>query len=131
MNTFIREGNIGSAPEFKEFPKGNDEPDRLLRLNVYFDNRVPTKDGYEDRGGFWAPVELWHPKADVWSKLFQQGMRVLVVGHVVLDKWEHPEKGEQKTFKIRARRVAILPYRIESVTMEAKANADEEEELPY
>ncbi len=131
MSTFFREGNIGSAPELKEFPKGNEEPDRLLRLNVYFDNPVPTKDGYEDRGGFWAPVELWHPKADVWSKLYQQRMRVLVVGHVVLDKWDHPEKGEQKTFKVRARRVAILPYRLESVAMEAKANADEDEELPY
>lgn len=50
---FIGEGNIGSAPEFREFPKGNDEPNRLLRLNVYFDNPVPKKDGtFEDRGGF-------------------------------------------------------------------------------
>lgn len=131
MNTFFREGNIGSAPELKEFPKGNEEPDRLLRLNVYFDNPVPTKDGYEDRGGFWAPVELRHPRADVWCKLFQKGMRVFVVGQIVLDEWEHPEKGEQKTFKVRARRVAILPYRLESVVMQPRAEADEEEELPY
>lgn len=48
---FYGEGNIGSAPEFKEFPNGNDEPRRLLRLNVYFDNPIPTKDGFEDRGG--------------------------------------------------------------------------------
>lgn len=131
MNTFFREGNIGSAPELKEFPKGNEEPDRLLRLNIYFDNPVPTKDGFEDRGGFWAPVELRHPRADVWSKLFQKGMRVFVVGNVVLDEWEHPEKGEQKTFKVRARRVAILPYRIESVQMASKADVEEDEELQY
>ena len=35
------EGNIGSTPEFKEFPNGNKEPRRLLRLNVYFDNSIP------------------------------------------------------------------------------------------
>lgn len=46
------EGNIGSAPEFKEFPNGNKEPRRLLRINVYFDNSIPKEGGgYEDRGG--------------------------------------------------------------------------------
>ena len=50
---FIGEGNIGSPPEYREFPNGNDDPRRLLRLNVYFDNPVPTKGGeFEDRGGF-------------------------------------------------------------------------------
>ena len=39
---FSGEGNIGSPPEYREFPNGNDEPRRLLRLNVYFDNPVPT-----------------------------------------------------------------------------------------
>ncbi|HEK3604935.1 TPA: single-stranded DNA-binding protein, partial [Pseudomonas aeruginosa] len=33
---FIGEGNIGSPPEYREFPNGNDDPRRLLRLNVYF-----------------------------------------------------------------------------------------------
>src|SRR5690606_21182848 len=81
MSTFfVGEGNIGSAPEFQEFPSGNDEPRRLLRLNVYFDNPVPTKDGYEDRGGYWAPVELWHRDAERWAALDQQGRRVLVHG---------------------------------------------------
>src|SRR3546814_11813104 len=32
---FVGEGNIGSAPDYREFPNGNDEPRRLLRLNVY------------------------------------------------------------------------------------------------
>ncbi|MCB2027036.1 MAG: single-stranded DNA-binding protein, partial [Ottowia sp.] len=29
---FFGEGNIGSVPEFREFPGGNNEPSRLLRL---------------------------------------------------------------------------------------------------
>ena len=78
---FVGEGNIGSAPDYREFPNGNDEPRRLLRLNVYFDNPIPKKDGeYEDRGGFWAPVELWHRDAEHWKTLYQKGMRVLVEG---------------------------------------------------
>jgi single-strand DNA-binding protein len=65
---FVGEGNIGSAPDYREFPNGNDEPRRLLRLNVYFDNPIPKKDGeFEDRGGFWAPVELWHRDAEHWK----------------------------------------------------------------
>jgi single-strand DNA-binding protein len=70
---FHGEGNIGSPPEFREFPHGNNAPRRLLRLNVYFDNPVPLRDGeFEDRGGFWAPVELWHKDAERWASLSLQ-----------------------------------------------------------
>jgi single-stranded DNA-binding protein len=80
---FVGEGNIGSAPDYREFPNGNDEPRRLLRLNVYFDNPIPKDGEFEDRGGFWAPVELWHRDADHWKDLYQKGMRVLVEGRTV------------------------------------------------
>jgi single-strand DNA-binding protein len=125
---FYGEGNIGSEPEYREFANGNDEPRRLLRLNVYFDNPVPVKDGYEDRGGFWAPVELWHRDAERWSTLYQKGMRVLVEGRTVRDEWEDSEENPRVTFKIDARRVAILPYRIDVVTLAAKASGPEQPE---
>jgi len=106
---FVGEGNIGSAPDYREFPNGNDEPRRLLRLNVYFDNPIPRKDGeYEDRGGFWAPVELWHRDAEHWQKLYQPRMRVLVEGRTVKDEWEDADDNERTTFKIEARRIGIL-----------------------
>jgi single-strand DNA-binding protein len=123
---FYGEGNIGSAPEYREFPNGNDEPHRLLRLIVYFDNPVPVKDGYEDRGGFWAPVELWHRYAERWSALYQKGMRVLVEGRTVRDEWEDSEENPRVTFKDEARRIGILPYRIDVVTLAAKVSAPEE-----
>ena len=117
---FVTEGNIGSAPEYREYPNGNEEPRRVLRLNVYFDNPVPVKDGYEDRGGFWAPVEVWHRDADHWQTLFGKGMRVLVDGRMVRDEWTDAEDNERVTMKIEARRVGILPYRIESVRLAPK-----------
>ncbi len=76
----ISEGNIGSEPEFHEYPNGNEEPRRVLRLNVYFDNPIPGNDGYEDRGGFWRPVDWWHRDAEHFATLFQKGMRVIVRG---------------------------------------------------
>ncbi len=119
---FFGEGNIGSAPEYREFPNGNDEPSRLLRLNVYFDNPVPKKDGtFEDRGGFWAPVELWHRDAESWAGLYQKGMRVLVEGRTVRDEWEDAQENERVTFKIEARRVGILPFRLEAIKVSAKS----------
>lgn len=128
---FTGEGNIGSPPEYREFPNGNDEPRRLLRLNVYFDNPVPVKkDGkevFEDRGGFWAPVELWHRDAEHWQSLYQKGMRVVVDGRTVQDEWEDSDQNERQTFKINARAVGILPYRIASVTLNPKAGAAEPE----
>jgi single-strand DNA-binding protein len=125
---FYGEGNIGSAPEYREFANDNDEPHRLLRLNVYFDNPVPVKDGYDDRGGFWAPVELWHRDVERWSTLYQKGMRVLVEGRTVRDEWEDSEENPRVTFKIEARRVGILPYRVESVMLAERRTPDAEPE---
>ncbi|WNZ76384.1 single-stranded DNA-binding protein [Pseudomonas sp. P105] len=120
---FFGEGNIGSIPEFREFNNRNEEPRRLLRLNVYFDNPVPIKDGYEDRGGFWAPVEIWHRDAERWSTLYQKGMRVLVEGRSVKDEWEDADENTRVTFKIEARRVGILPFRIEAVMLGGKSSS--------
>ena len=122
MSTFfLGEGNIGSAPEFQDFSSNDDEPKRLLRLNVYFDNPVPRDGGYEDRGGYWAPVELWHREAEHWSTLYQKGMRVLVEGRTVRDEWEDNEDNMRVTFKIEARRIGVLPHRLQSVAMKEKA----------
>ncbi|PBQ13312.1 single-stranded DNA-binding protein [Pseudomonas syringae] len=110
------EGNIGSVPEFKEFANGNNEPRRLLRLNVYFDNSIPKSDGkgFEDRGGFWANVEFWHKEAEHYANLYQKGMRVLIQGRAIMDSWT--KDGEDFTqLKVQASRVAILPARIEAV----------------
>ena len=127
---FIGEGNIGSAPESREFPSGNDEPRRLLRLNVYFDNPIPSKDGYEDRGGYWAPVEIWHKDAERWARLYQTGMRVLVEGRQVREEWTDNDNNERTTFKVEARRIAIMPYRIESVTLSPKRQEIEGDSAP-
>lgn len=126
---FDGEGNIGSAPEYHEFPNGNDEPRRLLRMSVYFDNPIPKDDAFEDRGGFWAPVEIWHRDAEQWSTLFQKGMRVAVIGaRMVRDQWQDSGDNERVTFKVEARCVAILPYRIVAVTMGPKSSASSGEQ---
>ncbi|MFK0033738.1 single-stranded DNA-binding protein [Pseudomonas monteilii] len=117
---FVGEGNIGSVPEFQEFNTNPEEPRRLLRLNVYFDNPVPCDGNYEDRGGYWAPVELWHRDAEHWSTLFQKGMRILVEGRTVKEEWEDSEDNARVTFKVEARRIGILPHRLASVTMREK-----------
>jgi single-strand DNA-binding protein len=52
-------------------------------------------------------------------------MRVLVEGRTVRDEWEDADENERVTFKIEARRVGILPYRIEAVTLGAKPSASD------
>lgn len=129
---FSNEGNIGTAPEFREIPNGNDEPHRLLRLSVYFDNPVRSRDrdgdfDFEDHGGFWAPVELWHRDAGHWAGLYAKGMRVWVDGRMVRDEWRDAEGNDRVTYKIEARRVAILPYRIERVILSQRQQEIEDE----
>lgn len=128
MSTHFRgEGNIGSAPEFREFPNGNDEPRRLLRLNVHFDNPVPQDDGYVDRGGFWAPVEIWHRDAEQWSMIYQTGMRVIVDGRMVREEWEDKDENPRVTYKVEARSLGILPFRLEAIAMSPKKAGPEPE----
>ncbi len=128
---FSGEGNIGSPPEYREFPNGNDEPSRLLRLNVYFDNPIPKKDGsFEDRGGFWAPVEIWHRDAAHWKDLYQKGMRVLVLYRMEREPWTDNEDQPRETWQINARSVGILPFRIESVTLSPRQQEPAQEAQP-
>lgn len=131
MSTYFNgEGNIGSAPEFKEYPNGNEEPRRVLRLNVYFDNPVPKKDGeYEDRGGFWAPVDWWHKDAEHFATLFQKGMRVVVQGREERDEWVDDDENERVTYRINARSVSILPYRLESLKLSPKQVHTDSDEI--
>lgn len=124
---FWGEGNIGTKPEFREFANGNKEPRRLLRLNVYFDNPVPKGDGeYEDRGGFWANVELWHKDSERYSELYSKSMRVLVIGRMVMDKWEDDNGVECRAMKVQASRVGILPHRLQSLILGSNDQATPE-----
>ena len=76
-------------------------------------------------------MELWHHDAEQWQTLYQKGMRVLVDGRSVREEWEDSEDKPRVTFKVQARRVAILPYRLVRVTLQqpveptADAPADE------
>ncbi|MNI82688.1 single-stranded DNA-binding protein [compost metagenome] len=83
---------------------------------------MPRDGSYEDRGGYWAPVELWHREAEHWSMLYQKGMRVLVEGRTVKDEWEDSEDNARVTFKIEARRVGILPHRVQNVVMRERSS---------
>ncbi|WP_061289915.1 single-stranded DNA-binding protein [Azotobacter vinelandii] len=121
---FQGEGNIGSDPQVVVFPvTNNSEPRALLRLNVFFDNPAPVGGGqFEDRGGFWAPVELVRAVeiCERWSSLYQRGMRVLVTGRMVMDKWNDKNTGAERSgMKVHARSIGILPFRIASVVMAA------------
>lgn len=115
---FFGEGNIGTEPDVRMFPgNGNQPPRGVLRLNVRFDNPVPTEDGaVVDRGGFWANVEIWGREVEHWATLYQRGQRVLVSGRMIQDSWE--KDGETQTaFKVMADRVGILPFRVARVEM--------------
>ncbi|KYC14096.1 single-stranded DNA-binding protein [Pseudomonas sp. ABFPK] len=115
----VWEGNVGNAAEHRSFANGNKDPRHMLRLNVMFDNSIPDgQGGYKDRGGFWANVEWWHQDAERFAALFQKGMRVVVIGRAIMDSWTDKQSGQEvSALKVEASRVAILPHRIEHVSL--------------
>lgn len=123
---FFGEGNIGSDPVLKMFPgNGNQPPRGVLRLNVRFDNLVPSDNGMVDRGGFWADVEIWGRFVEQWASLYQRGQRVLVSGRMVDGSWEK-DGVPQPAFKVMGDRVGILPFRVSQVIMEARPNQEQQ-----
>ncbi|WP_285275775.1 single-stranded DNA-binding protein [Halopseudomonas bauzanensis] len=131
---FEGEGNIGSDPQVKVFPTSDNSPPRgILRLNVFFDNPVAVGEGnFEDRGGFWAPVEISRDAdtCEQWSQLYQRGMRVMVAGRMIRDQWTGVNNEERSAMKVRARSVGILPYRIDEVVMAQKASVPDQTVQP-
>ncbi|SEN50793.1 single-stranded DNA-binding protein [Halomonas caseinilytica] len=120
---FTNDGRIGTPPEVRMFASNGNQPPRgVLRLNVKFDNLVPTEDGPVDKGGFWANVEIFGRDVEQWATLYQPGMSVMVDGRMVRDTWQDQNGQEQAAFKVTNARVAILPYRIASVEMTPSNN---------
>lgn len=127
--TWQNEGNLGADPEFKTVKVGKEER-TLLQCSVYFDNPVPKAkgDGFEDRGGFWARVEWWHQNAEQFCTLYKKGMRVTVQGTLQMEPYEDADGEDRLSIKVRADRISILPYRVESVEMaQAKSRQKEAE----
>lgn len=122
-------GNIGGDPEYREFPNGNQDPRRLCRLNVYFDNPVPDgKGGREDKGGFWMAVEWWHREAERYSELLQKGMRISVSGRLVKDTWNDSKTNEEKSaLKIQATQVSVGLTRIDDIVMAVKPQPQQQQ----
>ncbi|WP_425522228.1 hypothetical protein [Xanthomonas citri] len=65
------------------------------------------------------------------SKQCEPASSGLVDQTILKDEWEDADENERTTFKIEARRVGILPFRLASVTLSQKpANGDSEPVTP-
>jgi single-strand DNA-binding protein len=114
----VWEGNVGNAAEHRSFANGNKDPRHMLRLNVMFDNSIPDgQGGYKDRGGSGATsnggirmpsaslcVPERHARPGHWPR-----------DHGQLDGQANGE--EVSALKVEASRIAILPHRIEHVSL--------------
>lgn len=121
--TFVREGNVGQAPELKKIPsnvEGQDEVS-LCSFSVRFDNQVKVDDGYEDKGGFWMDVDIWGKPAENLHRVLKQGLRVLVVGHQIEETWKKDDV-EHSKLKIKANAVyLVVNARVDSINLVEKS----------
>jgi single-strand DNA-binding protein len=129
-NEFRGTGNIGQAPTLRTV-KVHGEDRSVVDLRVYFDRRIPMKDGsYDDDGGFWLTVSVWGSRADNAFKLFSKGMRIEVVGALRLETWENDNEVRTE-FRLTADKVSIDPICLDSVILRKRTGtADEPDALP-
>lgn len=130
-NEFRATGNIGQAPTLRTV-KVNGEDRSVVDLRVYFDRRIPMKDGsYEDDGGFWLTVSVWGSRADNAFKLLTKGMRIEVIGPLRLESWENDAGEVKNEFRLTADKITIDPICLDSVTLRKRTGtADEPDALP-
>ena len=129
-NEFRGTGNIGQAPTLRTV-KVHGEDRSVVDLRVYFDRRIPMKDGsYDDDGGFWLTVSVWGSRADNAFKLFSKGMRIEVVGALRLETWENDNEVRTE-FRLTADKISIDPICLDSVNLRKRTGtADEPDALP-
>jgi len=129
-NEFRGTGNIGQAPTLRTV-KVHGEDRSVVDLRVYFDRRIPMKDGsYDDDGGFWLTVSVWGSRADNAFKLFSKGMRIEVIGALRLETWENDNEVRTE-FRLTADKISIDPICLDSVTLRKRTGtADEPDALP-
>ena len=129
-NEFKGTGNIGQTPALRAV-KVNGEDRSVMDLRVYFDRRIPMKDGsYDDDGGFWLTVSVWGSRADNAFKLLTKGMRIDVTGPLRLETWENDNEVRTE-FRLTADKITIDPICLDSVIVRKRTGtADEAEALP-
>lgn len=129
-NEFRGTGNIGQAPALRTV-KVNGEDRSVVDLRVYFDRRIPMKDGsYDDDGGFWLTVSVWGSRADNAFKLLSKGMRIEVIGPLRLETWENDNEVRTE-FRLTADKITIDPICLDSVILRKRTGtADESDALP-
>ena len=129
-NEFRGTGNIGQAPTLRTV-KVHGEDRSVVDLRVYFDRRIPMKDGsYDDDGGFWLTVSVWGSRADNAFKLFSKGMRIEVVGALRLETWENDNEVRTE-FRLTADKISIDPICLDSVILRKRTGtADQPDALP-
>ena len=129
MTFFVGEGNCGSDPKIEKIEiKKNNETRSKLSVSIRFPvERNIGEEGYKDVAGFWATVELWGKRADIFGEHIKKGARLLVIGELseetfVLEKGENAGQ-ERLSKKINAQSIGIVPMGISSIEYSEKKSA--------
>lgn len=126
-NTFFGDGNVGSNPEQKMVPVGN-EKRKVTEIRVMFDRYKPDgKGGFTQLEGVWSTVAFWGERGDHIMKHVNTGARVHVVGEIVPNSYEDKEGGKHEGFQVVASGVYLGLSRLESVTYRPKQEKSDPE----
>jgi single-strand DNA-binding protein len=120
-NQFTGTGNIGTAPTVRHVPS-NGEQRAVAEMRVYFDRRVPKRDGgFEDKGGFWLTVAVWGTLAEQAAATLQKGARIQVAGSLRQETWNDKNTGaERSELRLTADTLSIDLFCVESVAFKKR-----------
>lgn len=129
MNEFRGKGNLGATPELRHIEDGG-EGRWVLPLRIYFDRRVPVRDGdgFEDRGGFWLNASVWGRRAQTLQPLLSKGMRVYVAGTLIQRVWQTRDSGEERaSLELEVDYLALDASRITRVELRERGGVEDTE----
>jgi single-strand DNA-binding protein len=112
-------GNLGKNPEQKTVA-GKTVTEFTLFCDEY--RYVEEKKEYVENGGDWYRVTVWNKTlADATFTTLRQGARVVVSGHLKLNRYKDSAGVEQVSLDVSAEDVAHKLNRVEQVVMRKQA----------
>lgn len=120
---FFGEGNVGRSPEIQAIPvKDQGDPVLKAEISVRILNQSynSSSSEYEDKGGFWAIIEVWGKLAEHVVRTVSKGDLIVVGGSLRIDEFERKKGDNAGTTGtkniIRAKHIGLHPRCIESIS---------------
>ncbi len=129
MNKVILIGNIGSDPELRTIPSGN----QVATASLATTEKYKNKSGEKVENTEWHNLELWGKQAEVFAQYVKKGTSVAIEGSINNQKWKDKEGNTRITPKVKVSNFHIVKWsdKTQETPKPQSVTTGDDEDLPF